>query len=206
MYSIDDAEATPRRRVSDADEMSSDHSPFELRPHSRGEFIVIGSRVLVAPSRCPQAQAVVVGGPVGGPRSPNRRQRRRKRLYGTVSAPILALVAGALLAYPRAEAHDISMDGNLSNDWIEGLTNRAGKSCCGNNDCRPVVAGSLMSAQGGSLEVEIDGTRFPVPEGSIVPVTSPDGRAWVCPDFLPALGGFRYTIKGVRCLLLPPSG
>ena len=167
---------------------------------------MIGSRVLVTPSCCSEGQPVGVGGPKGGPRSAGRRPSRRNRLCGAVSAAVLAFIAGALLASPRAEAHDITMDGNRSNDWVEGLTNRAGKSCCGNNDCRPVAAGSLISALGGSLEVEIDGTRFSVPEGSIVPETSPDGRAWVCPDFRPALGGFRYTIKGVRCLLLPPLG
>ena len=165
---------------------------------------MIGSRVVVTPSCCSVGQTVGVGGPAEGPRSAGRRPSRRYRLCGAVSTAVLALIAGALLASPRADAHDITMDGTRSNDWVEGLTNRAGKSCCGNNDCRPVAAGSLMSALGGSLEVEIDGTRFSVPEGSIVPETSPDGRAWVCPDSRPVLGGFMYTIKGVRCLLLPP--
>jgi hypothetical protein len=129
----------------------------------------------------------------------------RNRPHGSPRAPVFAFIAGALLLSFQAETHEIA-DENLANDWIKGLTNRAGKSCCGNNDCRPIEAGSLTTALGGSLEVEIDGTRFPVPEGSIVPDTSPDGRAWVCPDFRPVLGGFRYTIKGVRCLLLPPLG
>ena len=152
---------------------------------------------IVTSSRHPEVEAA---------RPSDGRQSWRYRLFRAVSVSVLVFVSGELLAPVQAEAHDIKLDGNLSNDWIAGMTNSAGKSCCGNNDCRPVPVGSLTSALGGGLEVQIDGTRFPVPDGSIVPDISPDGRAWVCPNLMPALSGFRYTIQGVRCLLLPPSG
>ena len=119
-------------------------------------------------------------------------------------AAVAAALFSVFLATTPTEAHDNAMDGNPSNDWIEGLTDSAGNSCCGNNDCRPVVTGGLVSSPRGVLQVEIDGRRFQVPEGSIVPGTSPDGRAWVCPDLHSPFGGYTYAIRGVRCLLLPP--
>jgi hypothetical protein len=157
--------------------------------------------VLAAPSFFPEGSAGV--GTPEAPRPVAPSQGRRNPASMGVSTSALALVAGVLLAAPQAGAHDITMDSTPSNDWIEGLRNSAGKSCCGNNDCRPVVAGKLVSRAGG-LEVGIEGNRFPVPEGSVVPDISPDGRAWVCPDLRPS-GGFMYSIQGVRCVLLPPS-
>lgn len=121
-----------------------------------------------------------------------------------VQSAVVAFAAGLLLAGAPATAHDLMNDGDQSNDWIAGLKNSSGHDCCGNNDCRPVAAGSVSSAPDGRLQVEIGGTRFPVPEPSIVPDTSPDGRVWVCPDRRPVLGGYTYSIRGVRCLLLPP--
>lgn len=138
-----------------------------------------------------------------GVRSPPGPVRHKGRHHAW-TGPSAALCAAFLLAMVHTEAHENAMDGNPSNDWIEGLKNSTGKSCCGNNDCRPVVAGGLVSSPRGGLLVEIDGRRFQVPEGSIVPETSPDGRAWVCPDLRAPPGGFTYSIQGVRCLLLPP--
>jgi hypothetical protein len=116
----------------------------------------------------------------------------------------LALIASLLLHALPAAAHDLMKDGDPSNDWIDGLRNSSGHACCGNNDCRPAVAGSLTSSPEGRLQVEIGGRRFAVPEASIVPGVSPDGRAWVCPDLRPVFeGGYTYSVQGIRCLLLP---
>jgi hypothetical protein len=164
---------------------------------------VIGSKVLVALRRCPANQPIEFGSPMRRPRPAAGRQRPCGRLYGRPSAPVFALLAGLGLAAPQARAHEITKDGDPSNDWIEGLKNGNGKSCCGNNDCRPVVAGGLTASPEGGLAVEIEGNRFHVPESSIVSHSSPDGRAWICPDRRPSLG-LMYRIQGVRCLLLPP--
>ena len=123
----------------------------------------------------------------------------------SAGSAVLALIASLLLAVPPAAAHELSKDGNPSNDWIDGLKNSSGHACCGNNDCRPAVPGSLSSSPEGSLQIEVGGRRFAVPEANIVPDMSPDGRVWVCPDLRPVLGGYTYSIRGIRCLLLPPT-
>jgi len=131
-------------------------------------------------------------------------RNHRNRLHWKANAPVFAFIAGMFLGVPETAAHDTRMDGHPSNDWIDGLKNSIGQACCGNNDCRPVLPGDLISSLEGSMQVEIEGRRFSVLEGNIVPDASPDGRAWVCPDLRPALGGYMYSIRGVRCLLLPP--
>jgi hypothetical protein len=116
-----------------------------------------------------------------------------------------ALFAIPFLTLAPALPHELRKDGDPSNDWIEGLKNSSGHACCGNNDCRPAASGSLTSRPGGSLQVEVGGSRFAVPEASIVRETSPDGRTWVCPDLRPVLGGYAYSVIGIRCLVLPPT-
>lgn len=129
---------------------------------------------------------------------------RRREIAGrsVVSATFILI---AFLAIPPAVAHDLKKDGDPSNNWMDGLKNSSGHACCGNNDCRPASTGSLTSSPGGTLQVEVGGTRFAVPEASIVRDMSPDGRAWVCPDLRPVVGGYAYSIRGIRCLVLPPT-
>jgi hypothetical protein len=116
------------------------------------------------------------------------------------------MVAGLLMTAPLAAAHELMKDGDPANDWIDGLKNGSGHACCGNNDCQPAATDSLTSSPEGRLQVEIGGRRFTVPDATIVPDVSPDGRVWVCPDLRPVFkGGYTYSIHGVRCLLLPPT-
>jgi hypothetical protein len=129
----------------------------------------------------------------------------RVRARYSAGLAALAVIASLLLGASPAAAQELMKDGDPSNDWIDGLKNSNGHACCGNNDCRPAVAGSLTSSLEGRLQVEIGGRRFAVPDSSIVPGVSPDGRLWVCPDLRPVSeGGYTYSIQGIRCLLLPP--
>jgi hypothetical protein len=102
-----------------------------------------------------------------------------------------------------ALAHDIHADGHTANDWIEKLVNGSGASCCGQNDCYPLPPGALRFSPGAEFSVEIRGHWLNVPQPNVLPDSSPDGRAWICPNWA-ALGGFFYTVQGVRCVLLPP--
>ena len=107
------------------------------------------------------------------------------------------------LASSQTQAHEIFVDGDPHNDWINGLANSENVPCCGNNDCYPLPAGSLQISADGAFQVEIGGYWFLVSERSLLRDRSPDGRPWVCPKQEPSAGGYMYTVRGVRCLLLP---
>src|SRR5262245_66695706 len=100
-------------------------------------------------------------------------------------------------------AHDTTRDGDATNDWIGGLANGESVACCGHNDCYPVQTGGLQISDDGVFRVEIRGRWFSVPEPSLMRDRSPDGRPWVCPKQESAAGGYSYTVRGIRCLLLP---
>lgn len=129
---------------------------------------------------------------------------RRAMARRLAVAASLALIAAHLFTILPGYAHELKKDGDPLNDWIAGLKNNSGLTCCGNNDCRPAIAGSLTSSPSGGFQVEVGGTLFAVPEASIVRDMSPDGRVWVCPDLRPVNGGYAYSIRGIRCLVLPP--
>jgi hypothetical protein len=127
-----------------------------------------------------------------------------------VSQRNVRALASFLLALPflivcslGAPAHDTMADGDAHNDWIQGLANSENVPCCGNNDCFPLRAGNLEIAPDGAFKVEIGGKWFLVPEPNLLRDRSPDGRPWVCPKREPTASGYMYTVRGVRCLLLP---
>ena len=114
----------------------------------------------------------------------------------------LVFAALVLTAF-GSSAHDTANDGDPENDWIQGLANAEGSSCCGHNDCYPIPANDLEISGEGVFRVEIAGRWFTVAEPNLLRDSSPDGRPWVCPKQEPAAGGFMYTVRGVRCLLVP---
>jgi hypothetical protein len=115
-----------------------------------------------------------------------------------------ALILGCLLAASSPiQAHEILIDGDPDNDWIEGLANSENVPCCGDNDCYPLPADGLQISPEGAFKVEIGGSWFPVPEQNLLRDRSPDGRPWICPRKEPSAAGYMYTVNGVRCLLLP---
>jgi len=101
------------------------------------------------------------------------------------------------------QAHEILVDGDPGNDWIEGLANSENVPCCGDNDCYPLPAHALQISSEGTFKVEIGGSWFPVPEQHLLRDRSPDGRPWICPMKRSSAAGYLYTVQGVRCLLLP---
>jgi hypothetical protein len=113
------------------------------------------------------------------------------------------MFAYLFFAASQVQAHGILTDGDPHNDWIQGLANSENVPCCGNNDCYPLPAGSLQIAPDGAFKVEVGGYWFLVPEQSLLRDRSPDGRPWVCPKREPTASGYMYTVRGVRCLLLP---
>ena len=130
----------------------------------------------------------------------NLRARQLQWLSGC--AAIMFLTSFTAPGY----GHDIRADSSPDNDWIQGLADSENVPCCGNNDCYPVRANSLEISSDGAFKVEIGGTWFAVPEQSLLRDMSPDGRPWVCPKQEPIAGGYMYTVRGVRCLLLPMGG
>ncbi|WP_460450904.1 hypothetical protein [Alsobacter sp. SYSU BS001988] len=104
-----------------------------------------------------------------------------------------------------AGAHDTMADGNPSNDWLEGVRNGGGALCCGANDCRPIPTEAVSAMRDGELEVTIADRRYTVPLTNVLGAASPDGRAWACPDVRSSPGGFNYSVRGIRCLLLAPG-
>jgi len=112
------------------------------------------------------------------------------------------LLAAVLVASSQAQTHDLYADADPANDWIEGLANGENVSCCGSNDCYPLTAGALQFTRSGDLTVEIGGSWFRVLERHLLRDSSPDGRAWVCPQSKSTGGGYMYSVQGVRCLLL----
>jgi len=113
------------------------------------------------------------------------------------------LLATVLLASSQAQTHDLHADADPANDWIEGLANGENVSCCGSNDCYPLAASALQFTRSGDLAVEIGGSWFRVLERRLLRDSSPDGRAWVCPQSESTGGGYMYSVQGVRCLMLP---
>jgi hypothetical protein len=132
-------------------------------------------------------------------RSPRRRQG--EGLWRLV--PRLLPLGWFMFALSQAEAHDIRADADLANDWIEGLVNGENDPCCGSNDCYPLRSGSLQASPDGTFMVEVDGDWVLVPSHHLLRDRSPDGRAWACPQREPTGAGFSYTVRGIRCLLLP---
>jgi hypothetical protein len=128
----------------------------------------------------------------------SRRSGRRRH-----SLACLLPYAGLLLALSDAMAHDIRGDADPGNDWIEGLVNGKNAMCCGANDCYPLRPGTLRTNPDGYFEVAIGEEWFLVPALHLVHDSSPDGRAWACPETKPRASGFMYRVQGIRCLLLP---
>ena len=117
--------------------------------------------------------------------------------------PRFLLLAALLLASPHVQAHDLRADSDPANDWIEGLANDENVPCCGTTDCHPLQPGALQFSPGGDFTVEIGGRWFLVLERYLVRDSSPDGRAWACPQWEFTGGGYIRSLQGVRCLLLP---
>jgi hypothetical protein len=113
-------------------------------------------------------------------------------------ARLLFLVA-LLLASAGVQAHDLRANADYTNDWLEGLTNGENVACCGVNDCYPLHPEMLRLHPDGNLTVEINGQWFLVLERYLLRDRSPDGRAWVCPNWT----YIERSLQGVRCLLLP---
>jgi hypothetical protein len=115
-----------------------------------------------------------------------------------------ALMLGLLISVSLPiKAHEILLDGNPANDWIESLANSENEPCCGNDDCYPLPAHALQISPEGAFRVEIGGSWFPVAEQNLLRDRSPDGRPWICPKKGSSAAGYLYTVQGVRCLLLP---
>jgi hypothetical protein len=68
----------------------------------------------------------------------------RVRARYSAGLAALAVIASLLLGASPAAAQELMKDGDPSNDWIDGLKNSNGHACCGNNDCRPAVAGGRL--------------------------------------------------------------
>jgi hypothetical protein len=135
----------------------------------------------------------------------SRQSAGRRTNPNASSVAKASIVFLATVCSPLAMAHDILADGDHANDWIKELKNGNGEGCCGDNDCRPLERGNLTTTSSGRLGVLLHGQVFLVPESSILRENSPDGRAWACPKMIPSLGGFSYSVVGIRCLLLPPT-
>jgi hypothetical protein len=116
----------------------------------------------------------------------------------------VCLAVSCLIVTRAIPAHDTVADSDAHVDWIQGIVNSEHVPCCGNNDCFALRANALEIAPDGAFTVEIRGHWFPVPERNVLRDKSPDGRPWVCPEQEPTTsGGYIYSVKGVRCLLLP---
>jgi hypothetical protein len=129
-------------------------------------------------------------------------ERRTVVAAGFISGQTLLLFVCLFLALSQVRAHETLGDGDPKDDWIEGLSNGDNALCCGSQDCFPLPVGALQRTSHG-YEVEIGGRWFTVPEVSMLRDRSPDGRAWVCPMNVPTGLGYMYTVRGVRCPLLP---
>src|SRR5918993_4765955 len=108
-----------------------------------------------------------------------------------------ALMLGVLTAVSLPiQAHEILVDGDRENDWIEGLANSENVPCCGDNDCYPLPAHALQISAEGTFKVEIGGSWFPVPEQNLLRDRSPDGGPLICPTKGPSAAGYMYTVQG----------
>ena len=80
-----------------------------------------------------------------------------------------------------------------AHDWYSGLRDAQGRSCCSDQDCRPVDLCVLPDRKEGLL---IEGTCRPMPWDKVLGVASPDGAAhayWTYLNGRPDL----------RCVVLP---
>ena len=85
---------------------------------------------------------------------------------------ILLLVAATLpLGTGPAAAHG----------WYTGLVSPSGESCCNDRDCHPVGQCVRPDGKEGLL---IEGECLPIPQAKVLGISSPDGRAHACWNYL----------------------
>jgi hypothetical protein len=90
-----------------------------------------------------------------------------------------------VLATTTAEAHS----------WYFGLRDTAGRSCCNDQDCRPVGLCVLPDHKEGLL---IEGTCRPIPWDKVLDIASPDGNAHACWNHIATRPN-----PNVLCVILP---
>ena len=96
-----------------------------------------------------------------------------------LSASLLAASAGA------ASAHG----------WYTELHDKKGKSCCSDRDCRPVAQCVRPDKREG---LEIEGQCRSIPWDKVLGVSSPDGGAHACWNYL-------NGEPNLLCVILPGS-
>jgi hypothetical protein len=97
---------------------------------------------------------------------------------------ILLLVATTLpLGTGPAAAHG----------WYTGLVSPQGQSCCNDRDCHPV--GQCVRADG-KEGLLIEGDCLPIPQEKVLGISSPDGRAHACWNYLNGKPQIICVIRG----------
>jgi hypothetical protein len=61
----------------------------------------------------------------------------------------LLLFVYLFFALSQVSAHEIRVDGDPNNNWIEGLANGHNEACCDSNDCYPLAVGELRRTSHG---------------------------------------------------------
>ena len=84
----------------------------------------------------------------------------------------LTIILGLLVNALPAHSHDIY------HDW----KTRTGVSCCNQTDCAPAT---MWRDNEGRLIARQNGQTYSVPEHSVLPIPSPDGRSHLC-----VIGGY----------------
>lgn len=91
---------------------------------------------------------------------------------------LLAVCAAIAMSSFQASAHEIRAPDGTRVDYSDLQVPGKAASCCEDTHCRPVQ--DRWNGERGAFDIRIGDEWIPVPAGSVLPSTSPDGRFHVC--------------------------
>jgi hypothetical protein len=94
-----------------------------------------------------------------------------------MAAGLATGIAAALFALPVKSQQGVHGEGHAQlHHWYTSLHDKAGRSCCNMQDCRPTEA----RVRNGAVEMLVDGEWTVVPPEKILNKASPDLGSHVC--------------------------
>ncbi len=117
----------------------------------------------------------------------------------------LAVLVGAMVCAANAMARDSGQYDKVDpaiREWVQGLTDKSGKSCCETADGHPAEYEWDIAANG--YRVRIEGRWYPVPEDAVIHEPNRLGYATVWYWWSWDISGKKT--HHIRCFLPGPGG